>query len=827
MKFSLTWLKDYLDTEASVEEISAALNAVGLEVEGIEDPAAKLTGFRVARVLTAAPHPNADKLQVLTVDTGDGTPLQVVCGAPNARAGLVGVLGTPGAVVPANGMVLKVVAVRGVESNGMMCSTRELELGEDHDGIIELPADVPIGTPFAKYHGADPVFDVAITPNRPDCMGVYGIARDLAAAGLGALKPIAVLAVDGKFPCPTEVRTDDLQGCPAFFGRVIRGVKNGTSPQWLQDRLKSAGQRPISALVDLTNYLMLGFGRPAHAYDLAQLNGAVVARRARDGETVVALNGKDYALDGGMTVIADDAGVHDIAGIMGGEHSGCSEGTTDVLLEIAYFDPERIGETGRKLNLTSDARSRFERGVDPLFLDTGLEMLTRLIIETCGGEASDVIRAGQPPLDTAVVGYDPALAETLGGVAIPAAEQRRILEALGFSVAEDWTVTAPGWRPDVAGAPDIVEEVVRIWGLDNIDSVPLPRADGVARPTATPAQKLERRVRRAAAARGLNEAVTWSFLPTAEAEAFAADGQPLWVLDNPISEDMKAMRPSLLPGLLSAARRNLDRGAGSLRLFEIGRRYLRAENGTSDERLTLGIVLAGDKAGRSWDQRAFGGKATPFDAYDAKAEALALLAEAGAPVDSLQVMGEAGPQFHPGQSATLRLGPKTVLARFGMLHPATAKAFDLDGPVAAVELFLDAIPGKRGAVAFARPAYAPPALQAVTRDFAFLVAADKAAGDLVRAIRGADKANIVAARVFDDFRGAGVPDGQKSLAVEITLQPQDKSYGEADLKAIADKVTAAAAKIGAQLRFSVALGFGLSQCDAAMIEEAAKKKFDI
>ena len=418
MKFSLSWLKDYLDTEASVAEISATLNAIGIEVEGIEDPAARLAGFRVARVLTAAPHPNADKLQVLTVDTGAGDPLQVVCGAPNARAGLVGVLGTAGAVVPANGMVLKVAAVRGVESNGMMCSSRELELGEDHAGIIELPADAPVGAAFADYHGADPVFDVSITPNRPDCMGVYGIARDLAAAGIGALKPISVLAVDGSFTCPTQIRTDDPAGCPAFHGRVIRGVTNGPSPKWLQDRLKSAGQRPISALVDLTNYLMLGFGRPAHAYDLAKLTGAVVARKARDGETVLALNGKEYTLDAGMTVIADDAGVHDVAGIMGGEHSGCTEATTDVLLEVAYFDPEAIAATGRKLNLTSDARSRFERGVDPLFLDTGLEMLTRLMIETCGGEASTVIRAGQPPRDPAVVAYDPALAETLGGLLV-------------------------------------------------------------------------------------------------------------------------------------------------------------------------------------------------------------------------------------------------------------------------------------------------------------------------------------------------------------------------------------------------------------------------
>ena len=787
MKFSLTWLKDHLDTEASVEAISAKLNAIGLEVEGIENPADRLAGFTVAKVLTAAPHPNADKLQVLSVDTGSGDPLQVVCGAPNARAGLIGVLGLPGAVVPAGAFQLKKSAIRGVESNGMMCSTRELELGDDHDGIIELPADAPVGMAFADYHGADPVFDVAITPNRPDCMGVYGIARDLAAAGLGALKPIVVQQVPGSFPCPLPIRTDDPAGCPAFYGRAIRGVKNGASPQWLQDRLKSAGQRPISALVDITNYVMLAYGRPAHAYDLAQLSGAIFARRARDGETALALNGKEYILTGEMTVIADDNGVHDIAGIMGGEHSGCSETTTDVLLEVAYFDPERIGDTGRNLNLTSDARQRFERGVDPAFLDAGLALLTELIVETCGGEPSEIIRAGEPPTGTKVVAYDPALAERLGGVAIPDAQQRATLHALGFAADAAWNVAVPSWRPDVDGAPDIVEEVVRIHGLDNIASTPLPRADGVARPTATPEQQLERRLRRAAAGLGLHEAITWSFLSEREADAV---GGGSWVLQNPISEDMKVMRPSLLPGLLSAVQRNLDRGASTVRLFEIGRRYL-----ADGEHPTLVLVLAGDKAPRSWQS----GKAQGFDAFDAKAMCLELLREAGAPVDNLMVMGDAGAVYHPGQSATLRLGPKTQLASFGMVHPATLKAFDIDVPVAVAAIHIDAIPAKKSA-AFARSAYAPPALQAVTRDFAFLVDADLPAGDLVRVIKGADKANIVAVRLFDDFRGQGVPEGQKSLAVEVTLQPGEKSYDEAELKAVAERITAAAAKLGAVLR---------------------------
>lgn len=796
MKFSLTWLKDHLETTASVKEIVDTLNAIGLEVEGVVDPAERLAGFRVAEVLTAAPHPDADKLQVLTVTTGEGDPMQVVCGAPNARAGMKGVLGLPGAVVPANGMELRKSAIRGVESNGMMCSVRELELGDEHDGIIELPEDAPVGASFADYHGASPVIDVAITPNRPDCMGVYGIARDLAAAGLGTLKPIAIPSFAASGACPIEIRTDDPEGCPAFFGRVVKGVTNGASPDWLQQRLISAGQRPISLLVDLTNYVMLAYGRPAHAYDMAKLTGAVVARRATNGEQVLALNEKTYTLDDSMTVIADDAGVHDIAGIMGGEDSGVTEDTSDVLLEIAYFNPARIGVTGRKLGLASDARTRFERGVDPAFLDDGLDLLTGLIVELAGGQASEKVHAGSPPSEPKVIGFDTALTARLGGVDVPAEEQKRILESLDFIVDADWNVTCPLRRHDIEGAADLVEEVVRIHGLDKVESVALPRADGVAKPTATREQVIERKLRRAAAARGLNEAITWSFIPEGEAAHFAEGNQVPWALDNPISEDMKVMRPSMLPGLISAAKRNLDRGADGLRLFEIGRRYFRRDNGASDEHATVGVVLAGEKTPRGW---AFG-KATMFDAYDAKAEAIALLEAAGAPVDNLMVMQEAGEQFHPGQSATLRLGPKNVLARFGMLHPKTCKAFDIDGPVAAVEIFLDAIPARKGGGSFARTPYAPPALQAVTRDFAFLVPADLAANELVRAVRGADKANIFDARVFDVFAGQGVPEGKKSVAVEVTLQPLDKSYKDADLKAISDAIVASAAKQGADLR---------------------------
>ncbi len=796
MKFSLSWLKAHLDTEATIQDVADCLNRIGLEVEGIENPAERLAGFKIARVLNAERHPQADKLQVLTVDSGDGNPLQVVCGAPNARAGLVGVFGTEGATVPANGMVLRKAAIRGIESNGMMCSSRELELGDDHDGIIELPADAPIGLAFADYANAnDPVIDVAITPNRQDCMGVRGIARDLAAAGLGTLKPLDAAKVEGSFPCPTEIRTEDPEGCPAFYGRVIKGVTNGPSPDWMQARLKSAGQRPISALVDITNYVMLDHGRPSHAYDLAKLSGAVVARKARDGETVTALNGKDYTLTSDMTVIADETQAHDIAGIMGGEHSGCSETTTNILLEVAYFAPERIAKTGQALALASDARTRFERGVDPAFLDDGVEIITALILEVCGGQASEVVHAGEPPRDVKTIPYDTTHCARLGGIDVAPDQQKAILESLGFLISPVpltggeglFEVTIPSWRRDVDGAADLVEEVVRMVGLDHVPSTPLPRADGVAKPTATPMQMVERKLRRTAAARGINEAINWSFLPEKEAAAF---GGGAWSLANPISEDMKVMRPSLLPGLLSAVQRNQARGADSIRLFEVGRRYL-----AGGERLTLGLVLGGDKTPRGWSS----GKSVPFDAYDAKAEVIALLAAAGAPVDNLQVMGEAGSWYHPGQSATLRLGPKTVLASFGTLHPATAKAFDLDGAIMAAEIYVDAIPGKR-ASGFMRAAFTPPALQSVTKDFAFLVPADLPAADLIRAVKGADKANITAARLFDQFAGQGVPEGQKSLAVEVTLQPTEKSYADADLKAIADAVVAAAAKLGAVLR---------------------------
>ena len=786
MKFTLSWLKDHLTTDAGLDAIVEGLTRIGLEVEGVHNPGEALHAFRVARILSAERHPQADKLQILSVDAGDG-PMQVVCGAPNARAGLVGVFGAPGAYVPGLDVTLKVAAIRGVESNGMMCSARELQIGEGHDGIIELPEDAPVGTAYPDYAGLnDPVIDVSITPNRQDCMGVHGIARDLAAAGLGTLVPPTVPEIVGEGPGP-DVAIEDPAGCPAFYAQAVTGLANGESPEWMRQRLTAIGQKPISTLVDITNYMTVDLGRPLHVYDRAKLSGALVARAARDGETIEALNGKTYTLKAGMTVIADEAQVHDIGGIMGGAHSGVSAETTDVVIECAYFDPDAIARTGQALSLTSDARQRFERGVDPAFLDDALAIATFLVQHYCGGTASTVTRAGEPPLARRSYRYDPAKAETLGGLAVPADSQRAILESLGFGVADDWTVTVPTWRRDVDGPADLVEEVIRIEGIDKVAPVPLPRTPGVARPTATPDQTLERRVRRAAAARGLDEAVTWSFVSEAQAAPF---GGGAWSLANPISEDLKVMRPSLLAGLLAATERNLKRGTGTVRLFEIGRRYL-----ADGERPTLGLVLAGHARERGWRT----GKAAGFDAYDAKAEALALLAAAGAPVDNLQVMGEAGDAWHPGQSGTLRLGPKTILARFGMLHPSVLKAFDLDGAVAAAEIYLDALPAKRSS-GFMRPAFAPPALQAVRRDFAFLVPAALGADALVRAVRSADKAAIVAARVFDVFRGAGVEEGHKSVAVEVTLQPADTSFTEATLKAIADKIVAAAAKQGAVLR---------------------------
>ncbi len=792
MKFTLGWLKAHLDTHADLDTIVETLTAIGLEVESIENPGEKLADFRIAKVVSAEKHPDADKLQLLKVDTGSGDPVQVVCGAPNARAGMVGVFAAPGMYVPGIDVTLGAAKIRGVESFGMMCSERELEISEEHDGVIDLgdEAAAKVGESYAQWAGLDdPVIDIAITPNRQDCMGVRGVARDLAAAGLGTLKPLQIIDNKSDTPCSIEIRTDDPEGCPAFFGRSVAGVSNGASPPWMQKRLRAIGQKPISTLVDITNYIMIDHGRPLHVYDRAKLGEAIFARRAEEGESLVALNGKRYQLDPSMTVIADEMGAHGIGGIIGGEGTGVQPETAEIVIECAYFTPRRIARTGQRLGLMSDARARFERGVDPAFLADGLAIATQLVLDTCGGEASQAVHAGSPPGDEKAIAYDPQQCATLGGLDVAADKQRATLEALGFTVEGKgpFAVTAPSWRRDIDGAADLVEEVLRIEGYDAIPAVALTRAEGVAQPTASPEQKRERTVRRAAAARGLNEAITWSFISAKQA-ALLADAS--WVLANPISEDMKVMRPSLIPGLAAAAKRNADRGTASIRLFEIGRRYL-ADN----EHATLGLILAGNRRPRNWQD----GAAKAFDAYDAKGEAMALLDAAGAPADKLQLFGDASGLYHPGRSGRLCLGPKNTLAEFGELHPTALKALDLDGPAVAAEIFLDAIPIRRVSVHM-RDAYAPPALHAITRDFAFVVDGGMAAGELLRAVRGADKQTIAGARIFDVFAGQGVEEGKKSVAIEVTIQPGEKSFTEGELKAISDKVVKAAEKVGANLR---------------------------
>jgi phenylalanyl-tRNA synthetase beta chain len=786
MKFTLSWLRDHLDTDASVQEIADKLTSLGLEVEGIDNLAEKLRPFVVAEVLNAERHPQADKLQVLQVDAGNG-PMQVVCGAPNARAGMKGVFGPPGAYVPGSDFTLKVAAIRGVESNGMMCSERELELGTGHDGLIELPGDAPVGQSYAAYAGLeDPVFDIAVTPNRPDCFGVRGIARDLAAAGVGTLRdrPVRPLVEEGANP--VSITIEEGSGCEAFAARLIRGVRNGPSPDWLQQRLRAIGLRPISALVDVTNFFSVDQARPLHVYDAALLKGGIVARRGRPGERFDALNDRSYEAAAEDCVIADDNGVLGLGGVVGGVSTGVTESTSDVLLECAWFDPVSIARTGQRHQVHTDARARFERGVDPLTLHPMIDAATAMILELCGGTPGELklstsARWGDVTTPRQVA-LRPERVASLAGLDLPASEQSRILSALGFEAgASGWTV--PGWRPDVDGEADLVEEVARVAGLDLIPSTLLPREAGVAKAVALPAQRLERRVRRAAAARGFNEAITWSFIAEADAALF---GGGAYILANPISEEMKVMRPSLLPGLARAAARNLARGATAVRLFELGRRYL-----AQAERPTLSLLLAGEATPRSWQS----GKARGFDPFDAKAAVLALLGEVGAPTANLQLSPGAGEAFHPGRSATLRLG-KSELARFGELHPALAKTLDLPPGTQAADLFLDALPAARDK-GRARAAFTPPALQPVTRDFAFVVPDGLAAGDLVRAVRGADKSLIADVRLFDRYQPA---DGDLSLALEVTLQPSERTLTDADLAALSDKVVASAAKIGAKLR---------------------------
>jgi len=822
MKFTLSWLKDHLETQASLEEILPALTDLGLEVEGVEDPATSLGGFTVCRVIEAVAHPNADKLRLCRVETWPNGPhapseeVQVVCGAPNARTGLVGVFAAPGSHIPGTGVDLKPGVIRGVESNGMLCSERELMISEDHEGIIELPEDAPMGVRYIDYAGLnDPVIEIAITPNRPDALGIAGIARDLAARRLGKLIIPAVETVPGSFESPIKVRLEEDvadKACPLFVGRYIRGVTNGPSPKWLQKRLRAIGLRPISALVDITNFITIDRGRPLHVFDAGKVTGDIHVRLSRPGETLEALDDKTYAFDDAMTLICDDAGPQGIGGIMGGLHSGCTAETVDIFVEAAYFDPVRTAATGRKLRLNSDARYRFERGVDPEFTPIGIELATRMILDLCGGEASEVVVAGEVPDTRRSYPLDPERVVRLVGMEIGREEQIRILTALGFEVTDPiealaaaaalamgavptmtddaLSVSPPSWRPDVQGEADLVEEIARVASLSKLEARPLPRSHtGVSVPTLTRMQRRESVARRQFASLGLNEIVSYTFVSETEAGLFGG-GQAALKLENPISSEMSDMRPSLLPGLLAAAARNQARGFADLGLFEIGPAFHGGEPG--EQSLQAGAVRIGATAPRNW-----AGTRRPADLHDAKADAEAVLAAIGAPVDKLTVTREAPEWFHPGRSAALKLGPKNTLAVFGELHPKVLRAMDVKGPAVAVTLFLENVP-MRKAKSAARPALVVSDFQAVERDFAFVVDERVEAEAVLRAARGADRKLIERASVFDVFSGGKAVEqfgeGRKSIAISVRLQPTAGTLTEAEIEAVVERVVAAVAK---------------------------------
>ena len=833
MKFTLSWLHDHLETDADLATITDTLTRIGLEVEAVDDRAA-FAPFVIARVLEASGHPQADRLKVLKVDAGPqvngGEPLQIVCGAPNARTGLVGALALPGTYVPGIDTTIGVGKIRGVESHGMMCSERELELSDAHDGIIELDAGVldghPVGSPYAALAGLDdPVIEIGLTPNRPDCTGVYGIARDLAAAGIGRLRSGTVEPVEGTGACPTGVRIEAPDLCPGFALRHVAGVTNGPSPDWMQRRLIAIGLRPISALVDVTNYITMDRGRPLHVFDAARVMGDLVVRRACEGETILALDGRDYALTDETCIIADDHGPESIAGIMGGERSGCTEATTDVLIESALWNPSNIARTGRALGIVTDARYRFERGVDPAFMVEGMELATRMVVDMCGGTPSEPVVEGYDEPERRRIAFPVGETKRLTGLDVSERESAEILERLGFAVdgmgeadgplarvidriadvargndTPDGVlgVTVPTWRPDIdpdgveggtGGRADLVEEIVRIRGLDAVEPVPLPRPAGVPRPVLTPIQKRREAVRRALAARGMMEAVTWSFIDREAAEAFGGGAENLRLL-NPIASDMSDMRPSVLPSLLRAAARNAARGRGDVALFEIASVF----HGTApdEQRPTVAGIRRGTAgltgAGRHWS-----GDAAPVGWEEAKADCLAALEAAGAPVDRLQVTPGGADWLHPGRSGTLSLGAKNVLARFGEFHPALLARLDVPGPVAGFEVALDAVPyPKRKGVA-TRPPLSASALQPVRRDFAFVVGRDVPAAKAVRAASGADPL-IEGVNVFDVFEGASLGTDHKSLAVEVTLQPKDATLTDEAIEAVSNRIVAAVEK---------------------------------
>ncbi|OQM76393.1 phenylalanine--tRNA ligase subunit beta [Manganibacter manganicus] len=794
MKFTLSWLKDHLETEATLDEIVERLTAIGLEVEAVDDKAA-LKPFVIARVLTAVQHPDADRLRVLSVDTGDGkAPVQVVCGAPNARAGLVGVFAAPGTYVPGIDVTLSVGKIRGVESFGMMCSERELQISDEHNGIIDLPEDAPVGTSFAAYaHIDDPLIEINLTPNRPDATGVYGIARDLAASGLGTLKTAPVEPVAGKGATPVRLTIEAPELCPGFALRLVRGVKNGPSPRWMQQRLIAIGLRPINALVDITNYITFDRGRPLHVFDAKKVVGNLTVRRARDGEKIMALDQREYELTPQMCVIADEGGVESIAGVMGGEHSGCDENTADVLIESALWEPLNIARTGRTLGIITDARYRFERGVDPEFMVPGLELATRMVLDSCGGGATDIEVIGYAGHTPKTVSFPLSEVKRLTGLEVPKDESLSILSRLGFTpqgAGETVEVTVPSWRPDVDGKADLVEEVMRIHGVDEIAPQPLSSHGAVNGRILTTLQIRTRAAKRALAVRGMMEAVTWSFISARHAELFGG-GQKALKLANPIAADMSDMRPSLLPGLIAAAQRNADRGFGDVALFEVSGTY---EGDTPDaqRRIAAGVRRGTARltgAGRYW-----AGNAGPVGVFDAKADALAVLEACGAPVDRLQIEASAPGWYHPGRSGVIKLGPKVVLGTFGEFHPAALAGLDVSGPLCGFEVFVDAIPEPKAKPTRTKPKLELSAFQAVKRDFAFVVDRAVEAGTLVRAAIGADKKLITGVNVFDVFEGAALGEGKKSIAIEVSIQPVEKTLTDEDFEALAKRVVDNVAK---------------------------------
>ena len=793
MKFTLSWLKDHLETDATLDEIVERLTSIGLEVESVDDKAA-LKPFVIAKVLTAAKHPDADKLQVLSVDVGSGAPVQVVCGAPNARAGLIGAFAAPGIYVPGIDVTLSIGKIRGVESHGMMCSERELELSDEHNGIIDLPQDAPVGTSFAAYaHLDDPVIEINLTPNHPEATGVYGIARDLAASGLGKLKTAPVEPVAGKGATPVKVRIEAPDLCRVFALRLVRNVRNGPSPKWLQQRLLAIGLRPINALVDMTNYITFDRGRPLHVFDAAKVAGDLVVRRGKEGESVLALDGRTYPVTPDMCVIADDNGVESIAGVMGGEHSGCDENTTDVLIEAAVWEPLTVARTGRTLGIITDARYRNERGIDPAFNTPGIELATRMVLDLCGGEPAEIEVSGETVFTPKIVSFPVSEVKRLTGIDVPGSTSLDILTRLGFVVKGDGDVVevaVPSWRPDVDGKADLVEEVMRIHGVDEIRPQPLSSHGVVNGKILTTLQIRTRAAKRALAVRGMMEAVTWSFIPAKHAELFGG-GQKHLKLANPIAAYMSDMRPSLLPGLVAAAQRNADRGFGDVALFEVSGTY-EGDTPETQRRVAAGVrrgTAKLDGSGRHW-----AGNAQGVGVFDAKADAIAVLEACGAPVDRLQIETGAPSWYHPGRSGVIKLGPKVVLGHFGEFHPTALEVLDASGPLCGFEVFVDAIPEPKAKPTRTKPKLELSAFQAVKRDFAFVVDKAVEAGTLTRAALAADKKLITGVSVFDVFEGAALGAGKKSIAIEIAIQPVEKTLTDEDFEALAKRVVENVAK---------------------------------